>query len=146
MFPVTLTISNIDQLTKVMAALNLVQAVDPLPAIGEAPAPEVAKPVGKPAKPAEAPAPSPPTATEAVAAAPAPSTTQQEPQPATAQPAAAGSAFDYATLAKAVNERITKVGKDKLLAIAKAHGAETFKTLPADKWEAAYNDVTKLEV
>lgn len=147
MFPVQITLTNIDQLTKVMAALNLVQAVDPLPTPAEpAPTPEVVKAPGKPAKPAAAPAPSQPTATEAVAAAPAPTTAQQEPPAPTAPPADAASAFDYAVLAKAVNARITKFGKDKLLAIAKAHGAETFKTLPADKWQAAYDDVIALGV
>ena len=41
---------------------------------------------------------------------------------------------------------MTKLGKDKLLAIAKAHGAATFKELPAAKWQAAYNDVVALGV
>ena len=67
--------------------------------------------------------------------------------PAADAPSAADAKpFEYATLQRAVNERVAKLGKDKLLAIAKAHGAATFKELPAAKWQAVYNDVVALGV
>lgn len=117
-------------------------------------APEVAS--AKPGKPSAAKtAPSLPTA-EAAPSTPAPSADAPEPKAPEATPQAADApsasptadtpAFEYATLQKAVNVRIAKHGKDKLLAIAKKHGGDTFKALTADAWAAAYEDVIKLEV
>ena len=161
MFPttITLTISSPEQLAQAMAAMAhmcgtpvtppAVQAAD----LTKAPKPKAEKtaPAPTPAPPAEPTAPSPPTVEEAVAAAPVQSTEPAAPPPATAPAADASSAaeakpFEYSTLQKAVNERVAKLGKDKLLAVAKAHGATTFKDLPADKWQAAYNDVVALGV
>lgn len=65
------------------------------------------------------------------------------PAPSAGAPADAP-AFEYATLQKAVNARVAKFGKDALLAVAKKHGAATFKDLPASAWAAAHADVIAL--
>ena len=162
MFPVTLTITNIDQLTKVMAALSLVQPVR-VPTANEMVAEilnneaAMADTKDTPAPAGEAPgkssaaktAPSPPTA-EAAPSQPAPSAAApatkapEATPPAADAPSASVPAFDYAELARAVNSRISKFGKEALLAVAKKHGADTFKALPADKWAAAHADVVAL--
>lgn len=165
MFPVTIAITTVDELTKVMSALNLIQRVQ-VPTANEMVAeilnneaamadtkepPAANEAPGKSAKADRAPGQR--TATAGADAAPAkmdaepagsaPSAVEQPP----ASTAAADKAlFDYTVLAKAVNSRITKFGKDALLAVAKKHGAETFKALPADKWEAAHADVVALGV
>ena len=77
------------------------------------------------------------------AAAPATQTTATQPS-ADASSASGGDAFDYATLQKAVNAAVPKHGKENLLAIAKAHGADNFKGLDASKWAAAHADVVAL--
>lgn len=122
------------------------------------PAPEVAAKPGKPRATRAAPevsAPSPRTA-EAAPSTPAPS--DAAPEKASSTPASESStatgaaatsaepaeAFEYATLQKAVNERVAKHGKAALLAIAEKHGAPNFKALPADKWAAAHADVVAL--
>lgn len=112
----------------------MADTVDPTPA------PKAEAP-GKPAAKAVA---TPSTATPAAA-----STEKSEPASPTTQPAAAPAAegeFKYETLQRAVNAAVPKHGKDKLLAIAKAHGADNFKGLPADKWAAAHADVLALGV
>lgn len=159
MFPVTLTITNIDQLTKVMAALSLVQPVR-VPTANEmvaeilnneaamADTKDTPAPAGEaPGKSAKAnPAPSPRTAAAAGGGAPAKTAEESAPPAgsAEAEPQASTAAFDYAELARAVNSRISKFGKEALLAVAKKHGADTFKALPADKWAAAHADVIAL--
>ena len=159
MFPVTLTITNIDQLTKVMAALSLVQPVR-VPTANEMVAEilnneaAMADTKDTPAPAGEAPgkssaaktAPSPPTAAAAGGGAPAKTAEESAPPAgsAEAEPQASTAAFDYAELARAVNSRISKFGKKALLAVAKKHGADTFKALPADKWAAAHADVIAL--
>lgn len=171
MFPLTITITNTDQLLRVMSALSLIEtaqavttgvsanekaavllATEAAMADTVSPAP-VAEAPGKPSDAATAA--SPPTAEAAPStSAPSPdaSATSATPSaqptaPAADAPSAADAKpFEYVTLQRAVNERVTKLGKDKLLAIAKAHGAATFKELPAAKWQAAYNDVVALGV
>ena len=98
-----------------------------------------------------APAPSPRTAdpaapgeAPAVPAATGEKPAAETPTAPTAAAPAAGEPFDYRTLAVAVNQRVPKFGKDKLLAIAKKHGAETFKALPPEAWAAAHADVVAL--
>ena len=88
-----------------------------------------------PAAPGEAPA---------VPAATGEKPAAETPTALTAAAPAAGEPFDYRTLAVAVNQRVPKFGKDKLLAIAKKHGAETFKALPPEAWAAAHADVVAL--
>lgn len=171
MFPLTITITNTDQLLRVMSALSLIEtahavttgvsanekaavllATEAAMADTVSPAP-VAEAPGKPS--AATTAASPPTAEAAPStSAPSPdaSATSATPSaqptaPAADAPSAADAKpFEYATLQRAVNERVTKLGKDKLLAIAQAHGAVTFKELPAAKWQAVYNDVVALGV
>lgn len=175
MFPLTLTVHNVDQLTAIMHALKLVEPVaTPLPTIAASVNERVARqlatesamadtvgpaPAAKaeaPGKPSAAPTARSPRTAEAAPSPSAPSpaapeTSEKPSAPTTAPVAAAPSAgdapaFEYATLQKAVNERVAKLGKDKLLAVAAKHGAKTFKELPADKWQAAYEDVIALGV
>lgn len=172
MFPLTLTITNTDQLLRVMSALSLIETAHAvttgvsanekaalLPgAVETGPLSDTHGPIASeaPGKPSDAAtAASPPTAEAAPStSAPSPdaSATSATPSaqptaPAADAPSAADAKpFEYVTLQRAVNERVTKLGKDKLLAIAKAHGAATFKELPAAKWQAAYNDVVALGV
>lgn len=171
MFPLTITITNPAQLNAVLTALGfataahavttgvsanekaaVLLATEAAMADTVSPAP-VAEAPGKPS--AAATAASPPTAEAARStSAPSPdaSATSATPSaqptaPAADAPSAADAKpFEYATLQRAVNERVAKLGKDKLLAIAKAHGAATFKELPAAKWAAAHADVIALGV
>lgn len=151
---ITLNFSSLTEAVNALIKLELPS--QPLPTI-EAPAPEVAAKPGKPkatrAEPA-ANADSPRTA-EAAPSTPAPSDAAPEKKPepsasapSTAKDAAATSAdepaFEYATLQKAVNERVAKHGKAALLAIAEKHGAPNFKSLPASAWRAAHEDVIAL--
>lgn len=93
-----------------------------------------------------------PTAEVAVAAAPEKTVDEPASQPAaasveTAHPASTAAdepAFEYGTLAAAVNAAVPKHGKAKLLAIAAKHGAENFKALAASAWAAAHADVVAL--
>lgn len=125
-----------------VAAITSPSATDEFPEPGmEAPGkPSDAPTARSPRTAAAAPSPSAPSA---AAPAPAPTATP----PAAAAPSAsapAEAAFEYATLAKAVNARVAKYGKAALLAIATKHGAGTFKDLPASAWQKAYDDVCAL--
>jgi hypothetical protein len=101
----------------------------------------------------EAPAPAPksrkaakPTPAPESEAAPAPATVL--PPPVVPVPAAvveAPPAFEYAVLQKKAFELLPRVGKAQILAVAEKHGAATFKSLPAEKWQAAYDDLVALE-
>lgn len=102
-------------------------------------------------KPSPAPrARTPRTAEAPVAAAPAPTAPAQESSAAAhagaAPPAstAATEEFKYETLQKAVLGAASKHSRDALLAIARKHGAESFKALPASAWAAAHADVVAL--
>lgn len=124
--------------TKVAATLAAEAAMaDTVEAPGK---PSVAATARSPRTAAAAPSPSAPSAD-----APATQTTATPPA-ADASSAPAGDAFDYAVLQKAVNAAVPKHGKDKLLAIAKKHGADNFKGLPASAWAAAHADVVALGV
>lgn len=130
-----------------VAAITSPSNTDEFPEPGmEAPGkPSDAPTARSPRTAAAAPSPSAPSV-----AAPEPKAESSDAKP-TAAPAAAPSAsapaeaaFEYATLAKAVNARVAKYGKAALLAIATKHGAGTFKDLPASAWAAAHADVIAL--
>ena len=155
MFPVTITLSNIAELTAVMAALGasgvtldestpVKSAGCTLSSIKEIHAAGTAEAPGKPS--AAKTAPSPRTAEAAPApasAAPAPST-EATPPAADAPSASPPAEFEYGTLQKAVVAAAPKHGKAKLLEIAVKHGAPDFKSLPAGAWAAAHADVIAL--
>ena len=141
MFPITLTIT-VQGIAQLHALANLFDTPlpgTPLPTIEKDAAAQVEKPSG--AKTARGPR----TAEAAAADAPAKtgSASAQSAASAAAEPqasTAAAEAFKYETLQKKVFELLPTHGQ-ALLKIAKKHGAEKFKELPADKWEAAYNDL-----
>lgn len=145
MFPITITLHNIAQLTAVMNAIGATGVVLDESTPVKTPKAEA------PGKPSAAPtAPSQPTA-EAASSQPAPSAAAPESKTTATEPAAAAPSapaddkpFDYTVLQKAVNERVAKFGKDALLAIATKHGAATFKALDPSKWAAAHADVVAL--
>lgn len=170
MIQVTLSFTSV---AEAIAALSKIEPISVVPVYNTVtvsaagPAPTATKLEAKQpnaAAPAEAPGkPQPTAASESqTAAAPSPRTADQTPRgeaPAAQEPSEKPSAattepdagatsaaepFEYATLQKAVNERVAKLGKDKLLAIATKHGAKTFKDLPADKWALAHADVIAL--
>lgn len=152
MFPttITLTISSPEQLAQALAAMAHMVGTPVTPPAETPPAPkpkaEKTAPAATAAKPEAASAPSQPTVEVAAAAAPVQSTEQPAPQSDTVKAADATSAaeFPYAKLAAVVNGALGKHGKEKLMAIAKKHGADTFKGLPASAWQAAHDDVVAL--
>lgn len=146
MFPLTITITNPAQLNAVLTALGFATAA---PATTGVSANEKAAVLlATEAAMADTVSPAPSTSAPSPDASATSATPSAQPTaPAADAPSAADAKpFEYATLQRAVNERVTKLGKDKLLAIAKAHGAATFKELPAAKWQAVYNDVVALGV
>lgn len=156
MFPVTITLSNVQQLNAVMAALNLAGGVNAQAAAAQANEAAMADTVEAPGKPSAARTARSPRTAEAAPSTPAPSGDAPEPKAESSEPAAtaqtadassasqAAEPFDYALLAKAVNAAVPKHGKDKLVAIAKKHGADSFKVLPNTSWAAAHADVVAL--
>lgn len=131
----------VDQSTD-LTRLPAVSPEEKAAVLGNAPpAPSSAAPTApSPRTAAAAPSPNAPSP-----AAPAPAPTATQPA-ATASSASAEGEFKYETLQKAVNAAVPKHGKDALLAIAKRHGADNFKVLPANKWAEAHADVLALGV
>lgn len=153
MITVTFNFNDISAAAALFAKLNgqeLASAtVTPEVAAAPAPLPKPRK-ASTPAAPVEA-APSPRTA-EAATEPAAPATSTEPPlapqsTPEQAAPAAASSApaepFKYETLQKLVFKHLPAHGA-KLLEVSQKHGAAKFKELPADKWQAAYDDLVAL--
>jgi hypothetical protein len=142
MFPVTITLSNIAELTAVMAALGA-SGVTLDESTPVKPAPKAEAP-GKPSAAKTAPSPRTAEAAPAPASAAPETKTTATPPAADVSSASPPAEFDYATLQKAVVAAAPKHGKAKLLEIAVKHGAPDFKSLPASAWAAAHADVIAL--
>lgn len=136
MIQVTLTFTTLDAALRVLREVP--ESALAQSAVEAAPAPKPEKPTKKSAPAVETTvAPTPTTAPAAVAPAPAAAPAAPEPTPAPA--------FEYATLQKKVFELLPRVGKDRVLEVSARHGAKVFKELPAEKWQAAFDDLVALE-
>lgn len=144
MIQVTLTFKTLDaalrglrEIPESCLAIDVTEAAaDPKPQEPKAKAPRAK---AAPTAPVEVAAPAPTTAAPVVA--PPPVAAPVEPEPA----APSAPAFEYAILQRKAFELLPRLGKAQILAIAEKHGAGTFKELPAERWQAAYDDLVALE-
>lgn len=137
MITVTLTFKTLDAALRALRevpesclALDVQEPADPKP---ESPKAKPRAQKVAPTAPVEAVAPTPPTAAP-----------EEAPPQVVVVPEEAP-AFEYAVLQRKAFELLPRLGKAQILAVAEKHGAATFKELPADRWQAAYDDLVALE-